>query len=181
MQNPHFGSKINIPKKHVKNPFYKSFRVVLCKKTAPKNTLYSRNETIFKIGHYAKAKAPGNRLLRHFQTALPMLPSDWAEKSFVLFCPSGEQQLLRYCGGFYKTPFASPYLFGWFTNILYLRETFILISLESGEISKWWLEWIVHQYTACSLGKFSFWYPDESILTTLFTEFKIDTSVMKDR
>ena len=124
-------------RKTCQNPFYKSFRVVLCKKTAPKNTLYSRNETIFKIGHYAKAKAPGNRLLRdHFQTALPMLPSDWAKKSFVLFCPSGEQQLLRYCGGFYTTPFASPYLFGSFTNILYSRETFILISLESGEISK---------------------------------------------
>ena len=37
-------------------------------------------------------KAPGNRFLPdHFQTALPMLPPDWAEKSFVLFCPIGEQ------------------------------------------------------------------------------------------
>ena len=46
-------------------------------------------------------KAPGNRLLPdHFQTALPMLPPDWAEKSFVLFCPIGEQQLLRYFGVF---------------------------------------------------------------------------------
>jgi len=46
-------------------------------------------------------KAPGNRLLPdHFQTALPMLPPDWAEKSFVLFCPIGEQQLLRYYGVF---------------------------------------------------------------------------------
>ena len=43
-------------------------------------------------------KAPGNRLLSdHFQTALPMLFPDWAEKSFVLFCPIGEQKLLRYC------------------------------------------------------------------------------------
>jgi len=42
-------------------------------------------------------KAPENRLLPdHFQTALPMLPPDWAEKVFVLFCPIGEQQLLRY-------------------------------------------------------------------------------------
>ena len=41
-------------------------------------------------------KAPGNRLLPdHFQTALPMLPPDWAEKLFVLFCPIGDQQLLR--------------------------------------------------------------------------------------
>ena len=46
-------------------------------------------------------KAPGNRLSPdHFQTALPMLPPGWAEKSFVLFCPIGEQQLLRYYGVF---------------------------------------------------------------------------------
>ena len=37
--------------------FVKSFRVVLCKKTARKNTKYSRNETIFKMGHHAKAIA----------------------------------------------------------------------------------------------------------------------------
>ena len=110
MQNPHFGSKIKIPKnmsksilqiiyscsvqktapkntkysrnesilkighhackgyspckiltlaqklkfqKTCQNPFYKSFTVVLCKKTAPKNTKYSRNESILKIGHHA--------------------------------------------------------------------------------------------------------------------------------
>ena len=110
MQNPHFGSKIKIPKhilksilqiifscsvkqtapkntkysrnesilkighhackgyspckiltlaqklkfqKTCQNPFYKSFRVVLCKKKAPKNTKYSRNESILKIGHPA--------------------------------------------------------------------------------------------------------------------------------
>ena len=40
-------------KKTCQNPFYKSFRVVLCKKTAPKNTKYSRNESIFKIAHHA--------------------------------------------------------------------------------------------------------------------------------
>ena len=110
MQNPHFGSKIKIPKnmsksilqiiyscsvqktapkntkysrnesilkighhackgyspckiltlaqklkfqKTCQTPFYKSFTVVLCKKTAPKNTKYSRNESILKIGHHA--------------------------------------------------------------------------------------------------------------------------------
>ena len=37
------------------NPFYKSFTVVLCKKTAQKNTKYWRNESILKIGHHAKA------------------------------------------------------------------------------------------------------------------------------
>ena len=39
--------------KTCQNPFYKSFRVVLCKKTAPKNTKYSRNESILKIHHHA--------------------------------------------------------------------------------------------------------------------------------
>ena len=110
MQNPHFGSKIKIPKnmsksilqiiyscslqktapkntkysrnesilkighhackgyspckiltlvqklkfqKTCQNPFYKSFTVVLCKNNAPKNTKYSRNESILKIGHHA--------------------------------------------------------------------------------------------------------------------------------
>ena len=51
-------------------------------------------------------KAPGNRLLPdHFQTALPMLPPDWAQKSFVIFCPIGAQQLLRYCGVFLHDDF----------------------------------------------------------------------------
>ena len=39
------------------NPFYKSFTLVVCKKTAPKNTIQSRNESIFKISHHAKAIA----------------------------------------------------------------------------------------------------------------------------
>ena len=43
--------------KTCQNPFYKSFRVVLCKKTAPNNTKYPRNETILKIGHHPKAIA----------------------------------------------------------------------------------------------------------------------------
>ena len=36
------------------SPFYKSFEVVLCKKTALKNTKYSRNERFLRIGHHAK-------------------------------------------------------------------------------------------------------------------------------
>ena len=43
--------------KTCQNPFYKSFTVVRWKKTAPKNTKYSRNESILKIGHHAKAIA----------------------------------------------------------------------------------------------------------------------------
>ena len=56
MQNPHFGSKIKIQKKS-QNPLYKTITVVLCKKPLEKNTKYSRNETILKAGHHAKAIA----------------------------------------------------------------------------------------------------------------------------
>ena len=52
MQNPHFGSKIKIPKNMSKSilQIISSFSV---KKTAPKNTKYSRTEGILKIGHHA--------------------------------------------------------------------------------------------------------------------------------
>ena len=69
-------------------------------------------------------RAPGNRLLSdHFQTALPMLPPDWAEKSFVLFCPIGEQQLLRYCGVFVHDGFRFAILAS-FTNVLLCEGNF---------------------------------------------------------
>ena len=43
--------------KKCENPFYKSFRVIPCKKPLEKNTKYWRNEGILKIGHHAKAIA----------------------------------------------------------------------------------------------------------------------------
>ena len=43
--------------KTCEKPFYENIRVVLYKKTARKNTKYSRNEAILKIGHLAKAIA----------------------------------------------------------------------------------------------------------------------------
>ena len=52
MQNLHFGSKIKIPKnmsKSILQIIYSCF----VQKTAPKNTKYSRNESILKIGHHA--------------------------------------------------------------------------------------------------------------------------------
>ena len=55
MQNPHFGSKIKIPinmSKSILQIIYSSVQ-----KNAPKNTKYSRNETILKIGHHVKAIA----------------------------------------------------------------------------------------------------------------------------
>ena len=48
------AQKLKWPKTCEKR-FYKHVRVVLCKKTAGKNTIYSRKTTILKIGHLAKA------------------------------------------------------------------------------------------------------------------------------
>ena len=67
-------------------------------------------------------KAPGNRLLPdHFQTALRLLTPDWAEESFVLFCPIGEQQLLRYCNVFLHDDFRIT-LLAWFVHQRSARE-----------------------------------------------------------
>ena len=62
MQNPHFGSKIKIPKRHVKIDSKIIYSCSL-QKTAPKNTKYSTNESIFKISHHAKAIAHAKSLL----------------------------------------------------------------------------------------------------------------------
>ena len=56
MQNPHFSSKIKIPKNMSKSILQIIYSCSL-QKTAPKHTKYSRNESIFKIGHHAKAIA----------------------------------------------------------------------------------------------------------------------------
>ena len=56
MQNPHFESKIKIPKnisKSILQIIYSCF----VQKTSRKKTEYSRNESILKIGHHAKAIA----------------------------------------------------------------------------------------------------------------------------
>ena len=52
MQNPHFGSKIKIPKTMSKSILQITSSCSLAK-TAPKNTKYSRIESILKIGHNA--------------------------------------------------------------------------------------------------------------------------------
>ena len=70
----------------------------------------------FNDGNDRSQRSYGNQALPdHFQTALPMLPPDWAEKSFVLFCPIGEQQLLRYCGVFLHDYFRIAIL-AWFVH-----------------------------------------------------------------
>ena len=52
MQNPHFGSKIKIPKNMSKS-ILQIISSCSLQKTAPKNTKYSRNKSILKIGHHA--------------------------------------------------------------------------------------------------------------------------------
>ena len=52
MQNPHFGSKIKIPKNMSKSILQIIYSCSL-QKTASKINKYSRNESIFKICHYA--------------------------------------------------------------------------------------------------------------------------------
>ena len=52
MQNPHFGSKIKIPKNMSKSILQIIYSCSV-HKTAPKNTKYSRNESILKVGHHA--------------------------------------------------------------------------------------------------------------------------------
>ena len=56
MQNPHFGSKIKIPKNMSKSILQIIYSCSV-QKAAPKNTKYWRNETILKIAHHAKAIA----------------------------------------------------------------------------------------------------------------------------
>ena len=52
MQKPHFGLKIKIPKNMSKS-ILQIISSCSVQKTAPKNTKYSRNESILKIGHCA--------------------------------------------------------------------------------------------------------------------------------
>ena len=56
MQNSHFGSKIKIQKNMSKSILQIIYSCSV-QKTAPSNTKYSRNQTIFKITHHAKAIA----------------------------------------------------------------------------------------------------------------------------
>ena len=54
LQNGQFGSKIKNAK-NMRKPIPQEHDSYSVQKTAPKNTKYSRNETILKIGHFAKA------------------------------------------------------------------------------------------------------------------------------
>ena len=62
MQNPHFGSKTKIPK-NMSTSILQIIYSCSVQKTASQNTKYSRNETILKITHHAKAIAHANSSL----------------------------------------------------------------------------------------------------------------------
>ena len=56
LQNCHFGSKIKNAN-NMRKTILQEHRSCSMQKTAPKNTKYSREETILKIGYLAKAIA----------------------------------------------------------------------------------------------------------------------------
>ena len=61
MQNPHFGSKIRIPKNMSKSILQIIYSCSV-QKTPRKNAKYSTNEPILKIGHSCKAFRPSKIL-----------------------------------------------------------------------------------------------------------------------
>ena len=79
------------------NPFYKSFRVVLCKKPLKKNTKYSRNESILKIGHHAgKGYHPRKILILAQKLKFQKNCQNPCYKSFrVLLCKKPLQKTLN--------------------------------------------------------------------------------------
>ena len=81
------------------NLFYKSFRVVVCEKRLEK-TLYSRNETILKIGHYAKAICLGKILTLGQKLKFQKTCQNLFYKSFrVVLCAKG---LKKSCKGYIR-------------------------------------------------------------------------------
>ena len=87
MQNPHFGSKIKIPKnmsKSILHIIYSSF----VQKTAPKNTNYSRNESILKIGHHKKAIPMQNP---HFGSKIK-IPKNMSKSILHIICSCSVQE-----------------------------------------------------------------------------------------
>ena len=67
MQNPHFGLKIKIPK-NMSKAILQIISTCTVQKTAPKNTKYSRNEKIWKIGHHASKGYSPCKILTLAQT-----------------------------------------------------------------------------------------------------------------
>ena len=84
--------------KTCQNPFYKSFRIVLCKKDAQKNPKYSRNESILKIGHHAcKGYSPCKILTLAQKLKFQKTCQNPFYKSFtVVLCEKPLQKKIKY-------------------------------------------------------------------------------------
>ena len=106
MQNPHFGSKIKIPKNMSKSILQIIYSRSL-QKTTPKNTKYSRNESIFKVGHHAcKGYSPCKILTLAQKLKFQKTCQNPFYKSFtVVLCkkPLQKTRNLREIGAFSKS------------------------------------------------------------------------------
>ena len=106
MQNPHFGSKIKIPKNMLKSILQLIYTCSL-QKTAPENTKYSRNKSIFKIGHHAcKGYSPCIILTLAQKIKLQKTCQNPFYKSFtVVLCkkPLQKTTIIREMGAFSKS------------------------------------------------------------------------------
>ena len=96
MQNPHFGSNVKIPKNMSKSILQIIYSCSL-QKTAPKNTKYSRNESILKIGHHAyKGYSPCKILTLAQKLKLQKTCQNPFYKSFtVVLCEKPLQKTLN--------------------------------------------------------------------------------------
>ena len=96
MQNPHFGSKFKIPKNMSKSILQIIYSCSV-QKTAPKNTKYSRNESILKIGHHAcKGYSPCKILTLAQKLKLKKTCQNPFYKSFrILLCKKQLQRTLN--------------------------------------------------------------------------------------
>ena len=85
MQNPHFASKIEIPKNMSKSILQIIYSCSV-QNTAPKNTKYSKNKTILKITHHAKAIAHAKSSLSVKNLKLQKHVNIYCTHHLELFC-----------------------------------------------------------------------------------------------
>ena len=83
MQNRHYGSKSKIPK-NVSKSILQMIYSWSVQKTPPKNTKYSRNETILKIGYHVKAHAKSSLWLKNWNSKKRV--KTYSTNDLQLFC-----------------------------------------------------------------------------------------------
>ena len=86
MQNPHFGSKIKIPKNMSKS-ILQNISSCSLQKPAPKNTKYLRNGSILKIDHHVcKGYSPCKILTLAQKLKFQKTSENYSTTHFELFC-----------------------------------------------------------------------------------------------